>query len=161
MSVLAILRWPDARLKQVCAPVAGDVSALAADMLDTMYAAKGRGLAAPQVGRMMRLFVMDTGWKEGARCPRVFVNPELEVSYDRFESGEEACLSIPGVAARVMRPPEVLIRWMDLDGVGHEARMTGFDARCVQHEMDHLNGLVIFDRLPPDHRAQMEKDYAR
>lgn len=161
MSVLPILCWPDPRLKQVCDPVRGDVSALAADMLDTMYAAKGRGLAAPQVGQMVRLFVMDTGWKEGARCPRVFVNPELEVSHDRFESGEEACLSIPGVAAHVMRPPEVLIRWTDLDGTDHEERMTGFDARCVQHEVDHLNGLVIFDRLSPEHREQMEKDYAR
>jgi peptide deformylase len=161
VSVLPILCWPDARLKQVCDPVSGNVSALATDMLDTMYAAKGRGLAAPQVGHMVRLFVMDTGWKEGARRPRVFVNPEVEPLTETLESGEEACLSIPGVAARVMRPPEVLIRWTDLDGVGHEARMTGFDARCVQHEVDHLNGLVIFDRLPPDHRAQMEKDYAR
>lgn len=161
MSVLPILRWPDPRLSRVCDPVSGDAAALAADMLDTMYAAKGRGLAAPQVGHMLRLFVMDVTWKTGAKAPRVFVNPELEVSYTRFESGEEACLSIPGVAARVNRPPEVVIRWSDLDGARHEEHMTGFAARCVQHEVDHLNGLVIFDRLPPDHRAQMEKDYAR
>jgi peptide deformylase len=161
VSVLPILCWPDARLKQVCDPVSGDVSALAADLLNTMYAAKGRGLAAPQVGRMVRLFVMDTGWKTGAKTPRVFVNPEVEPLTETLESGEEACLSIPGVAARVMRPAEVLIRWTDLDGGTHEERMTGFDARCVQHEMDHLNGLVIFDRLPPEHREQMENDYAR
>lgn len=161
MSVLPILCWPDARLKQVCDPVRGDVSELAADMLDTMYAAKGRGLAAPQVGQMVRLFVMDTGWKTGAKTPRVFVNPEVEPLTETLESGEEACLSIPSVAARVMRPAEVLIRWRDLDGTDHEERMTGFDARCVQHEVDHLDGLVIFDRLPPEHREQMEKDYAR
>ena len=161
MSVLPILRWPDARLKQVCAPVSGDVSALAADMLDTMYAAKGRGLAAPQIGRLIRLFVMDVTWKEAARSPRVFLNPVLEVRDQRAESAQEACLSIPGVAARVMRPTEVLIRWTDLNGARQEEHMTGFAARCVQHEVDHLNGLVIFDRLSPEHRAQMEKDYAR
>lgn len=161
MSVLPVLRWPDERLKQVCGPVSGDVSALAADMLHTMYAAKGRGLAAPQVGQMLRLFVMDTTWKEGARAPRVFVNPEITPVSERMDSGEEACLSIPGVAARVLRPAEVLIRWSDLDGTRQEERLTGFAARCVQHEVDHLDGLVIFDRLSPEHRAQMEKDYAR
>ena len=76
MSVLPILRWPDPRLKQVCDPVSGDVSALAADMLDTMYAAKGRGLAAPQVGQMVRLFVMDSGWKTGAKTPRCAAAPD-------------------------------------------------------------------------------------
>lgn len=161
MSVLPILRWPDARLTQVCEAACGDVSALSADLLDTMYAAKGRGLAAPQVAQMLRLFVMDMTWKEDAPTPRVFVNPEVVALSDDLEAGEEACLSIPGVAARVLRPAEILVRWTDLDGAGHEDRMTGFAARCVQHELDHLNGLVIFDRLSPAHRAQMDKDYAR
>jgi len=160
VSILPVLRWPDSRLKQVCEPVSGDASALAADLLDTMYEAKGRGLAAPQVGQMLRLVVMDVTWKEGTATPRVFVNPALELRYDRFESGEEACLSIPGVSAWVRRPPEVVVRWTDLDGAAQEEHMTGFAARCVQHEVDHLNGLVIFDRLSPEHRAQMEQDYA-
>ena len=77
MAILPILRWPDERLETRCAPVMGDVSALAADMLETMYAAPGRGLAAPQVGVLLRLFVMDATWKEGTRAPQVMVNPQI------------------------------------------------------------------------------------
>lgn len=159
MSVLPILRWPDPRLSEVCAPVTGDVRGLAADMLDTMYDAKGRGLAAPQVGRMIRLFVMDVGWKEGAPDPIVMINPEIDPSLDGTVWGQEACLSIPGVAAEVLRPGHVTVRWTDLEGVRHEEVMTGFAARCVQHELDHLDGLVIFDRLSPEMRKELENAY--
>ncbi|WP_071674549.1 peptide deformylase [Nioella nitratireducens] len=159
MSILPILHWPDPRLSEVCAPVTGDVAALAADMLDTMYDAKGRGLAAPQVGHMIRLFVMDVGWKEGAPDPVVMINPEVAPAAEGSVWGQEACLSIPGVAAELCRPGHVRVHWTDLEGARHDGVMTGFAARCVQHELDHLDGLVIFDRLSPERRKDLENAY--
>lgn len=160
MSVLEILRWPDPRLAQTCAPVEEDIRRLAEDMLETMYAAQGRGLAAPQVGRMIRLFVMDVTWKEGDASPMVAINPEISVEYDRFELGQEACLSIPGISAQIARPPRATMKWTDLEGTRHTRVLTGAAARCALHEMDHLNGIVIFDRLDADTRAALEAEYA-
>jgi peptide deformylase len=162
MSVLPILKWPDARLSQNCAPVR-DVAALAGlvvDMFDTMYDAPGRGLAAPQVGVMSRVFVMDPTWKEGVRTPYVCINPEILNASGPEATNSEACLSIPGVSASVMRPSDITLAYTDLEGVRHEDRLTGFAAACAQHELDHLNGVVIFDRLAPDDRARVEADYA-
>lgn len=159
MAVLPILRWPDARLCMVCEPVAGDVRGLAADMLDTMYAAPGRGLAAPQVGHLLRLFVMDTTWKEGRKAPRVVINPEIPWRSDQVTTGPEGCLSIPGVTADVTRPVAVRMIWTGLDGEAHDEVLTGFDAVCAQHEYDHLDGLVTFDRLAPDLRAALQAGY--
>ena len=157
MSILPILLWPDPRLSQAAAPVGRvteEVRALAADMLETMYAAPGRGLAGPQVGAMLRLFVMDTDWKEGARAPRVFIDPEvLELSAETVEM-EEACLSIPEVTVAVTRPTSLRLAWTALDGSRHEARLDGVAARCALHELDHLDGLVHFDRLSPEARQE-------
>ena len=101
MSVMPILRWPDVGLATVCEPVEDPsaVKALAEDMLETMYAAPGRGLAAPQVGVLARMFVMDVTWKDGVATPVVCINPEIVATSDARASGEEACLSIPGVSA--------------------------------------------------------------
>lgn len=162
MALLPILRWPDARLQTVCAPVpeiTAETGALAADMLETMYAAPGRGLAAPQVGVLLRLFVMDTTWKEGARSPRVCLNPEILWRSDARVSGPEGCLSIPGILTRVERAETIRLRWTGLDGVTREEDLTGFDAICAQHEYDHLDGIVTLDRLPPEIRAQAEAEY--
>jgi peptide deformylase len=158
--LLPILRWPDPRLSQPCAPAVPDdaLRGLAADMLETMYAAPGRGLAAPQVGHLLRLFVMDVTWKEGVRSPQVFVNPELlELSTARV-TGPEGCLSIPGPVTEVERAEVVRMRWMDLDGQSHEAVLTGFAAICAQHEYDHLDGILTLDRLPPEARARAEAE---
>ncbi len=152
----AIICWPDPRLATVCAPVAGDVAALAADMLDTMYAAPGRGLAAPQVGVLLRLFVMDVTWKDGARDPQVFINPEILWRSATRKTGPEGCLSIPGVLAEVERATEVRLRWTDLAGAVREETLTGFAAICAQHEYDHLDGIVTLDHLDQDARAQAE-----
>ncbi|WP_343080166.1 peptide deformylase [Ostreiculturibacter nitratireducens] len=163
MAVLPILRWPDPRLSQVCAGVGAiteDVRSLAADMLETMYAAPGRGLAGPQVGAMLRIFVMDTTWKEGSPAPRVLVNPVLEWASDRLATGPEGCLSIPGVTAEVTRPAEVRMRWTGLDGREAVETLAGFAAICAQHELDHLDGIVTFDRVAPDLRARLETEYA-
>ena len=161
MSVLPIVTWPDPRLSQVCAPVDDPklVSGLVQDMFDTMYDAPGRGLAAPQIGVMLRVFVMDPTWKDGDRTPFVCINPEILASGDAMAEASEACLSIPGVAADVTRPTTITLAYTDLDGARHERQLTDFAATCAQHELDHLNGVVIFDRLSSDMRARVEADY--
>ncbi|MFC3085149.1 peptide deformylase [Tabrizicola soli] len=157
--LLPILRWPDPRLSRLCAPAVldDDLRALAADMLETMYAAPGRGLAAPQVGRLVRMFVMDVAWKTGEPAPMVFVNPEIELLGAPVPS-PEGCLSIPGPVTQVARAPQVRARWTDLQGQRHEALLDGFAAVCVQHEYDHLDGILTLDRLAPDARAKAEAE---
>jgi len=163
VSVLPILRWPDRRLSEACAPVDcvdGEVRRLAADMLETMYAAPGRGLAGPQVGAMLRIFVMDATWREGIRDPRVCLNPVLEDMSAETAVGQEGCLSIPGVLADVRRPVRTVLRWTDLEGRACRADLEGFAARCAQHEIDHLDGIVTFDRIAPEARARLLAEYA-
>jgi len=157
-----VLIWPDPHLSQVCAPV-GPVTAavrdLAQKMLDAMYAAEGRGLAGPQIGVMQRIFVMDAGWKEGHPTPRVFLDPVIVAASDATDTGIEGCLSIPGITAEVTRPAEITLSWTDLDGIAHLERLTGFDARCAQHEIDHLDGIVTFDRISAIERAALLAAY--
>nr|WP_249138935.1 peptide deformylase [Actibacterium sp. MT2.3-13A] len=152
-----ILTPPDARLRQAAAPVSAfdaGLRDLAEEMAAIMYAAPGRGLAAPQIGELRRLFVMDTGWKDsGHRSPRVMVNPEILRASDASQVMEEGCLSLPGVVVPVTRPAEVTLRWQDLDAVPREEPFTGFAAACVQHERDHLDGILCTDYLPEDARA--------
>lgn len=162
MSTRPILTWPDVRLKQPCAEVrevTAQVQILAADMLETMYAAPGRGLAGPQIGEMLRIFVMDTGWKEGASDPLVCIDPQIEVLDDSPVTNNEGCLSIPGVSARVTRPAAVRLTYTGLDRARHSRDLTGFGAVCAQHEYDHLDGVLTFDRLDADARAAMLADY--
>jgi peptide deformylase len=163
MSVLPIVQWPDPRLMETCAPIdviTPEIEALAADMLETMYAAPGRGLAASQVGAMVRVFVMDVGWKEGKPDPLVCINPMLmEVSEERA-SNAEGCLSIPGVSADISRPAQVQMVWTGLNGGRFVQSFMDFAAACVQHEIDHLDGVVTFDHLDADKRAKLEAEYA-
>jgi peptide deformylase len=163
MSVLPIVKWPDARLAETCAlveEITPQIEALAADMLETMYAAPGRGLAGPQVGAMLRVFVMDAGWKEGKPDPLVCINPMLmEVSEERA-TASEGCLSIPGVSAEISRPAQVQMVWTGLNGGRFVQSFTGFAAACVQHEIDHLDGIVTFDHLDAQTRAALEAEYA-
>ena len=158
--ILPILRWPDPRLSTACAPavLSDGLRALAADMLETMYAAPGRGLAAPQVGALVRLFVMDVGWREGTPTPVVAVNPEILWSSDTRLVGPEGCLSIPGPTALVERADTVRLRWTGLDGQVHEELLAGMAAICAQHEHDHLDGVLVLDRLSPEARAQAEAE---
>ena len=150
MAVLPILQWPDPRLSLVAGPAFPDAAtaALAAAMFETMYAAAGRGLAAPQVGVSQRLFVMDVGWKSGRSAPQVMLNPEILAWSAASAIGPEGCLSIPGVVAMVQRSTEISLRWMGLDGAVQQAMMTGFAAICAQHEIDHLDGIVTLQRDP-------------
>ena len=126
-------------------------------MLETMYAAPGRGLAAPQVGALLRLFVMDTTWKEGTRAPLVLVNPQILWRASQQVRGPEGCLSLPGVTTQVQRAKEIRLRWSDLDGAAHEETLTGFAAICAQHEYDHLDGILTLDRISPAERAAAEE----
>jgi len=162
MSVLPILKWPDPRLAETCAPITQitpEIEKLAADMLETMYAAPGRGLAGPQVGAMQRIFVMDTGWKEGKSDPIVCLNPMLQEVSEERATNSEGCLSIPGVAADISRPAQVQMVWTGLNGGRYVQSFEGFAAACVQHELDHLDGVVTFDHLGADERNALIAEY--
>ncbi|MDZ4395899.1 MAG: peptide deformylase [Cypionkella sp.] len=125
-------------------------------MLETMYAAPGRGLAAPQIGVLQRIFVMDCTWKEGNFAPRVLINPELLWRSAETATGPEGCLSLPGITSQVSRATSIRMRWTDLNGAICEETFTGFAAICAQHEFDHLNGILTLDHLDPAARALAE-----
>ena len=153
MTTRPILIHPDPRLKTVADPVAkldDQLRKLADDMLETMYAAPGIGLAAPQVGILQRMLVMDCIKEEDVPAkPMVLVNPEIVWSSDEKNVYEEGCLSIPEHYADIERPAEVEVKWQALDGANQSARFDGLWATCVQHEIDHLNGKLFIDYLKP------------
>jgi peptide deformylase len=158
--------YGDPCLKEKSAPVTvfdAELKALIADMGETMYESRGVGLAAPQVGVNLRVFVMDTDWvrEEGdepaphaKRHLRTYINPEIVSEDSEDEKMSEGCLSLPGIEGDVWRPVAVRLRWVDVEGKPHEGDFVDYDARCVQHEFDHLEGVVFVDRLP-FHRRQM------
>ena len=159
MAILQILEVPDARLKTVSTPVEefdDALKKLVEDMTDTMYAANGIGLAAIQVGVPKRILVIDLQEasegeepsEEGpARNPLVFVNPEILNPSDELAAYKEGCLSVPEQFADVERPATIRARWQDLDGKVREQDMDGLMAICLQHEMDHLEGILFIDHL--------------
>ncbi|SEO57045.1 peptide deformylase [Salinihabitans flavidus] len=154
-----IIIHPDPRLKKVCAPVtdlSDDLRSLARDMLETMYAAPGIGLAAPQVGTLSRLIVLDCV-KEGEPQPMVMFNPEILSSSDDVNTYEEGCLSIPEQFADITRPAEVRAGWIDMNGNPQERDFGGLWATCIQHEIDHLNGKLFIDYLGPMKRQMMTR----
>jgi peptide deformylase len=161
MTVRDILIHPDPRLKKACPPVAEitpELRVLAEDMLQTMYDAPGIGLAAPQVGEMKRLLVMDCVKDEAAEPrPLVLFNPEVVWESETRNTYEEGCLSIPDQYADVERPAEVRVRWLDLDGAAQEEHFTGLWATCVQHEIDHLDGRLFIDYLKPLRRQMITR----
>ncbi|WP_341863432.1 peptide deformylase [Gymnodinialimonas sp. 57CJ19] len=160
MSVRPILLWPDPRLAEVCAPVGAPPAELIQDLFDTMYAANGRGLAAPQIGVLSRVFVVDVSWKEGTHDPRVFINPTVRQRGEDIGTMEEQCLSIPDLPMAVTRPDAITLAWDTVEGTREEATFTGILGRCIQHEFDHLEGRVIFDHQSPETRADLEATYA-
>ncbi len=155
-----ILIHPDPRLKKVCDPVpevTDKVRELAGDMLETMYAAPGIGLAAPQIGVNARLLVMDCAQRDEQDTPRpmCLINPEIVWTSDAEAEHEEGCLSIPEIYAQVMRPEAVKVRYLDRDGAEQEESFEGIWAVCVQHEIDHLNGKLFIDYLSPMRRQMI------
>ncbi len=161
MAILPLRVWPDPVLSAAAGPVTefAALRDLAADLLATMYDAQGRGLAAPQVGVSLRVFVMDATWKQGTPAPQVFVNPVILSRSDETVLGPEGCLSLPGITTDIIRATAIRLRWSDLDGVVRQDDLTGFDAICAQHEIDHLDGVVTLDRLSPEARARAEAEY--
>lgn len=159
MSVREILTWPDPRLAQVCAPVEKIDADLITDMFETMYDAPGRGLAAPQIGVMQQVFVMDVGWKTGEMEPMACINPEIVSRSEARVTGEEGCLSLPGVSVDVERFAEIELRYTDLTGERLTRPLAGFAAICAQHELDHLDGKMHFDRVEAAAKARVLKEY--
>jgi peptide deformylase len=148
MSLLPILRYPDPRLHKVARPVTvvdERVRTLVDDMLATMYAADGVGLAATQVDVHERVIVLDAS--DGRDCPRVLINPELLARSDEMVLGDEGCLSVPAVYDKVRRHARVTVRALDRDGRSYQFDAEGLEAVCVQHEMDHLVGKVFVEYL--------------
>jgi peptide deformylase len=161
MTLRPIIIHPDPRLKAMCKPVTGitdEIRRLADDMLQTMYDAPGIGLAAPQVGQLIRMLVMDCV-KDEAAAPRpmVLINPEVVWKSPEKSTYEEGCLSIPEQYAEVERPAEVEVRWTGLDGTEVSERFAGLWATCVQHEIDHLNGRLFIDYLGPIKRQMITR----
>jgi peptide deformylase len=175
MAILPILVVPDPRLKVVSTPVTvfdAELKTLVADMFETMYDAPGIGLAAIQVGVPKRVLVIDLqepaeqDHEHGEHCnhdhdvvrnPRIFINPEiLDPSADHAVYNE-GCLSVPDQYAEVERPAAIRVRWQDLDGKVHEEKMDGLMATCLQHEMDHLEGILFIDHLSRLKRAMVLK----
>ena len=169
MTVLAILEVPDAGLRAVAAPIAtvdAATRATLADMFETMYAARGIGLAATQVGIEQRLVVIDLqeAAEEGGepvRTPVSFVNPELLWVSDDTAKYNEGCLSIPDQYAEVERPARCRVKWLDADGKPHEEEMDGLMSTCIQHEIDHLNGVLFTDHISKLKRDIIMKKLAK
>ena len=150
MAVLPILVAPDPRLKLKAKPVAkvdGEVRQLMDDMLETMYVAPGIGLAAPQVGIGLRVIVMDIAREDEPKAPLFMANPELVWLSDDDATYEEGCLSVPEHYADVVRPATIRVRFLDRDNKQQEMEVTGLLATVIQHEMDHLDGILFIDHL--------------
>jgi peptide deformylase len=172
MAILEILEVPNPRLRVISTPVEAiddELRALVPDMFETMYAAPGIGLAAIQVGVPKRLLVIDLqeqvededGKKTVIRDPRVFINPEFYDPAEDMNVYTEGCLSVPDQYADVERPAAVHARWMDMDGVEHDERIEGLLATVLQHEMDHLEGILFIDHLSRLKRDMVLKKLAK
>ena len=164
MALREIIVIPDKRLRVVSKPVEtvdASVRTLAEDMLETMYDAPGIGLAAIQVGEPLRIVTMDLAKKEDEKEPQVFINPEITWSSDDVNVHEEGCLSIPEYYEEVERPAKVRFRYLDLDGKLQEVEADGIFATCIQHEVDHLNGVLFIDHISKLKRDRVIKKYTK
>ena len=160
MAVMPVLHWPDPRLKAEAAPVEAfddDLVRLVEDMFDTMYDEGGVGLAATQVGVARRVLVMDCGVEDDPRR-RVLINPEI-VHHEGQLVWPEGCLSFPGIRAEIERSAKLTVRGRDVDGGAVEFSAEGLEAVCVQHEIDHLDGVVFIEHLGAIERAHAMEGY--
>ena len=149
MSLLPIVLWPDRRLSTICRPVDADedVTTLIADMLETMYDAPGIGLAAVQIGEPLNVIVMDLAGEGEPPKPQYFVNPEILEDVETLKPYNEGCLSVPDVYDDVERPERVKLTYLNYNGERVTEWAEGLYAVCIQHEMDHLKGVVFIDYL--------------
>lgn len=164
MTIRPILSLPDPRLRTVSKPVAevnDALRALVGDMFDTMYEAPGIGLAAIQIGVGVRILVIDTAKKDAAPEPLVCINPQIIGVSDELSTYEEGCLSIPDYYEEVKRPESVRVRFLDRDGKLQELEASGVLATCLQHEIDHLNGVLFIDHISKLKRARVIKKFIK
>ncbi len=164
MSIKPLIILPDPVLRMVSAPVErvdAGVRKLAADMLDTMYDAPGIGLAAIQVGEPLRMLVIDLAKEGEPPAPRIFINPEVLRTGDDRSIYEEGCLSIPDYYAEVERPASVRVKYVDAQGMAHEIDADGLLATCLQHEIDHLNGVLFIDHISKLKRDMVVKKFRK
>ncbi|MDT8376577.1 MAG: peptide deformylase [Mariprofundaceae bacterium] len=173
MTIREILIYPDEKLREVASPVefplTGEVKQIIQDMADTMYDAPGVGLAATQIGVGLRIAITDTDWRSeevrhgnggepvAGRNLKVWINPEFTWRDDGMATWEEGCLSVPEVYEDVDRPAAVRLRWQDMEGETHEADFEGFQAVALQHEFDHLDGILFIDRLSRLKQSMIKK----
>ena len=163
MAVLEILEYPDPRLREVAKPVekvTAEIRQLAEDMAETMYAAPGVGLAAPQVGVGLRIFVIDIADEDEPSDLRTFINPEITKT-DGSQMWNEGCLSFPGVSEEIKRAERVVVRALDAKGKPFELEADGLLAVAIQHENDHLNGVLMIDKLSALKKRRMGRKLAK
>jgi peptide deformylase len=164
MAVRDILIIPDKRLRLKSEPIKAidkPLRALVDDMFETMYAAPGIGLAAIQIGVPQRLVTLDLAKKDDPPDPRVFINPEVIWTSDETSTYEEGCLSIPEYYEEVARPQAVRVKYLDLDGKPQEIAAEGLLATCLQHEIDHINGVLFIDHISKLKRAMVMKKFKK
>ncbi len=167
MTIRPILLIPDTKLRQVAAPVPhvdDDVRALVDDMFETMYDAPGIGLAAPQVGVMQRVVVLDVAKRQDEEArpePMVFINPAVAWASEERSTYEEGCLSIPDYFEAVERPAVIRVDYLDRAGVARQLEADGILATCLQHEIDHLNGVLFIDHISRLKRARVMRKFEK
>jgi peptide deformylase len=164
MALRNIIILPDKRLRSVSKLVdhiGDDIRTLVADMFETMYEAPGIGLAAIQVGVPSRVVVMDLSKRNTEAEPKVFINPQITWSSEEKSPYEEGCLSIPEIHEDVERPARVKVKYLDLDGNPHEDDAEGLFATCIQHEVDHLNGVLFIDHISKLKRDRIIKKFIK
>lgn len=164
MATKPLIYLPDPLLREISAPIErvdDELKSLVEDMLETMYDAPGIGLAAIQVGVPRRVLVIDVHDEKDGKNPLVFINPEIVSSSDDRRTYEEGCLSIPDYYAEVERPASVVVKHLDLDGEEHELAADGLLATCIQHELDHLDGVLFVDYLSKLKRSMVIKKFTK
>ena len=164
MALKKILIEPNKTLRQKSLPVEkvdGELQKLIDDMLETMYAAPGIGLAAIQVGVPKRVIVLDIASKDEAKNPMCFINPEIIEKSETNSTYEEGCLSVPGQFAEIDRPSKCYLKYLDYYGQPKEIKAEGMLATCIQHEMDHLEGILFIDYLSKLKRSMIVKKLSK
>ena len=164
MTIKPLIILPDPILRQASKPIEtvnGEVKKLAADMLETMYDAPGIGLAAIQIGVPRRMLVLDVSKEGDDKTPLVFINPEIVSSSDERSVYEEGCLSIPDYYAEVERPAKIKVRHLDAEGRERGTEADGLLATCLQHEIDHLNGILFIDHISKLKREMVIRKFTK
>ena len=163
MAILKVLTFPDPRLRKVAVPVTKfdkSLKNITSNMLETMYAEEGIGLAATQVDIHERIIVMDVS--EERNDPKIFINPEFKILNDKsLLSFSEGCLSVPGISEEIIRPDNIHLSWQDIKGDYHEAEPSGLLTVCIQHEIDHLEGILFIDYLSKLKKSMIVKKLSK